>query len=56
MYKVQICYSNFLDNKLSIFLNYEFSFFEAQKTKKKQTKTKATRQRKLEISNYIMQL
>ena len=55
MYKVQICYSNFLENKLFIFLNYEFFFSQAQKTNK-QTKAKATTQRKLEISNYDMQL
>ena len=59
MYKVQICYSNFQDNKL-FFLNYEFFFFsQAQKTNKqanKQTKTKASRQQKLEISNYNIQL
>ena len=31
IYKVQICDSNFLDNKLSIFLNYEFFFFSGSK-------------------------
>ena len=55
MYKVQVCYSNFLENKLFIFLNYEFIFSQAQKTNK-QTKKKATTQQKLEISSYNMQL
>ena len=68
MYKLQICYSNFQDNKLFIFLNYEFIFFSSSKNsnkkqqqkaknKKKTTqKTKATRQRKLELYNYNIQL
>ena len=49
--KLQICYSNFQDNKLYIVLNYEFFFFSGSKTSK-QTKTKAIRQRKLEISKF----
>ena len=32
MYKVQIYYSNFLDNKLFTFLNYEFFFLIDGKT------------------------
>ena len=31
MYKVQICYRNFLDNKLFILLNYDFYFFSGSK-------------------------
>ena len=54
IYKVQICCSKCLENKLFIFLNYEFFFFSGSKNK--QTKTKPTRQRKLEISNYNIQL
>ena len=53
MYKVQIHYSNFLDNKLLILFNYEF-FLSGSKNK--QTIAKATRQLKLEISNYNIQL
>ena len=38
MYKVQVCYSNFLENKLFIFLNYEFIFLRLKKRTNKQKK------------------
>ena len=55
MYKVQIYYSNFLDNKLFIFLNYEFFFSQAQKTNKQEQKQQDNGNQKypiIIISNY----